>query len=63
MAFLNIGNLFLFYVQGNCISINNIVSSLYSFISWHDPIKTSCIHVLPIEGACNCCKYGSQAIL
>jgi len=32
LTFFDIGGLFLLYVQGNCISIYNIVSSLYMFI-------------------------------
>jgi hypothetical protein len=62
-TFPDIGSLFWLCVQGNYICIYNIVSSLSCFISWHDPIKTSSIHVLLIEGACNHCKYGNKTLL
>jgi hypothetical protein len=63
LAFLNIKGLIWLYLQSNCISIYNIVSSLYSFIFWNDLIETSYINILPVEGACNCCRYGSQVLL
>jgi hypothetical protein len=63
LAFPNIENIFWLYVQGKCISIYNVVSFLCNFMSWHDPIDNSCIHVLPIKGACSRCKYGSQVLL
>jgi len=34
---------------------------MYTFISWHDPIKTSCLHVLHTKGAYSYYRYGSQA--
>ncbi len=60
LAFPNIEGLFLFYVQGNCLSTYNIVPSLSRFISWHDLIKTSCIHCLLVKGAGNHYRYDSQ---
>ncbi len=63
LTFPNIKGLFLLYVQSNCISIYNIVSSLYNFIFWNDLIQTSCIHVLLVEGACSHYRYGSQVLL
>jgi len=39
LTFPDIKGLFLLYVQGNCPSIYNIISNLYTIISWHDPIK------------------------
>jgi hypothetical protein len=34
---------------------------MYIFISWHDPIKTSCLHVLPAKRTYIYYRYNNQA--